>query len=101
MIKLNVKHSDKFKNKTEVALLVTTGVNNSLLSQRELADRLGVNPNLIVMWKQGLTKVTIERAEAVAKALNLPVVHFMRVVMKECHPTMLSALESIFVIKEK
>ena len=50
--------------------VIASLIDNSRLTQKEIAQRMGMPmPNIITMWKQGQTKVPPERVPAMAKAL--------------------------------
>lgn len=55
--------------------------------QREIAEALGYErPNIITMFKQGQTKVPIEKVPALARALGLDPAHLLSLAMKEYMP---------------
>tara|TARA_B110000037_G_scaffold212300_1_gene264923 strand:- start:2644 stop:3063 length:420 start_codon:yes stop_codon:yes gene_type:complete len=63
-------------------------------SQKEIADELGyTKPNIITMFKQGITKVPVHRAPAIAKAIGVNESKFLRMVMAEYMPEALEAVE--------
>lgn len=64
-------------------------------TQKEIAHEVGYSkPNMITMMKQGLTKVPIDKAPSLAKALNVDPAHFVRLVMREYMPDAWRAIES-------
>jgi transcriptional regulator with XRE-family HTH domain len=64
-------------------------------SQREIATEVGFpHPNVLSMMKQGLTKVPVERAPALARALRVDPAHFVRLVMREYMPAAWAAIEA-------
>ena len=54
------------------------------------------NPNIITMFKQGLTKVPLGKVGNLAKALDVDPVFLFRLVMQEYSPETLIAIEEIF-----
>jgi predicted XRE-type DNA-binding protein len=57
------------------------------LKQREIALALGyTKPNIITMFKQGMTKVPIEKIPALATALGLDPAHLLSMAMREYMP---------------
>jgi len=64
-------------------------------TQKEIAYEVGyAKPNIITMMKQGLTKVPVDKAPLLAKALNVDPAHFVRLVMREYMPEAWQAIES-------
>jgi transcriptional regulator with XRE-family HTH domain len=60
----------------------------------EIAEELGLdNPNIITMFKQGKTKVPLERVPALAKVLGIDPSMLMRKAMEEYCPDFLKACE--------
>jgi transcriptional regulator with XRE-family HTH domain len=67
------------------------------LRQKDIADALGyTKPNIITMFKQGLTKLPIEKVGALAKVLGVDPVYLLRVVMNDYMPGTYNAIISIF-----
>jgi hypothetical protein len=65
-------------------------------TQKDIAVEIGYDkPNIITMFKQGLTKVPINKVGPLAKAINVDPIHLLRVVMSEYSPDTWSALEAI------
>lgn len=65
-------------------------------TQREISQECGFdNPNIITMFKQGLTKLPINRIAPLAKALEVDPVHLLRLVMLEYIPESWEAIENI------
>jgi transcriptional regulator with XRE-family HTH domain len=77
-----------------VARLFSNAVNNSRLTQREIAQEAGYKrPNLITMFKTGETKIPIDKTPILAKILGLDPKYFLRVALREYHPEVLRAIE--------
>ena len=56
-------------------------------TQKQIAKEVGYDkPNVITMMKLGQTKVPLEKVPALAKALGVDPVHFLRIVMTEYAP---------------
>lgn len=64
-------------------------------TQRQIAEEVGYDkPNIITMFKQGLTKVPIDKVPALAKALGINTAYFLRIVMSEYEPEVWEAIEN-------
>ncbi len=69
-------------------------VERSPKTQREIALECGYpRPNLITMFKQGLTKVPIEAVPKLAKALDEDPAILLRMAMREYMPAALMTIE--------
>lgn len=65
-------------------------------TQREVAEECGFEtPNIITMFKQGKTKVPLDRIGALAKALDVDPAHLLRLAMQEYMPDTWSSIEEI------
>lgn len=63
-------------------------------SQKEIASQCGYdNPNIITMFKKGLTKVPITKLPKMADTLGIDRVHLMRLGMIEYAPEIWAALQ--------
>lgn len=81
----------------KVAQYLTAQIQISGLKQKDIADALGyTKPNIITMFKQGLTKLPIEKVGALAKVLGVDPVYLLRIVMNDYMPGTYNALISIF-----
>lgn len=70
-----------------VAEYLTHAIDMSGKSQKEIAREVGwQKPNMISMVKQGITKVPIEKAPALAKACGVDPAAFLGIVMREYFP---------------
>lgn len=66
-------------------------------TQKDVADELGYDkPNIISMFKKGITKVPLDKVPALAKALNADPVHMLRLAMSEYAPALLKTIEGTF-----
>ena len=86
-----------------VAESLTSQIDICGKSQKEIAFELGyTKPNIITMFKQGLTKVPIPKVEALARSIGADPVYLLRIVLSEYAPDTLKAIESIigFAITE-
>lgn len=62
--------------------------------QREIAEHLGyTNPNIITMFKKGLTKVPLDKVPALAEILGLDPRHLMVLALREYHPGLLKVVQ--------
>lgn len=65
-------------------------------TQRQVAEECGFDmPNIITMFKQGRTKVPLDRVGALAKALGVDPVHLLRLAMQEYMPETWKHIEKI------
>ncbi|MGA8147587.1 MAG: hypothetical protein WB870_08430 [Gallionellaceae bacterium] len=65
-------------------------------TQREIAEACGFdNPNNITMFKNGSTKLPVNRIAPLAKALEVDPAHLLRLVMLEYMPDTWEAIENI------
>jgi transcriptional regulator with XRE-family HTH domain len=75
------------KTISPTAMMLTKAIEDSDLTQREIADRVGFkNANIISMLKTGETRVPLERIPALATTLGLDERHFLLVAIEEYHP---------------
>lgn len=79
-----------------VAEYLTQQINICGRSQKEIADDVGYDkPNIITMFKQGKTKLPINKVPAFAKALGVDPVHLLRVVMGQYMPDTWEIIEKL------
>lgn len=65
-------------------------------SQKQIADETGYEkPNIITMFKQGKTKLPVNKVPAFAKALGVDPIHLLRVVMGEYMPDTWEVLDQM------
>lgn len=84
------------KNRISVAEFLTQQIAISGVSQKEIAERLNYEkPNIITMFKQGKTKVPLNKIAPLAKILGIDPVHFLRLAMLEYSPETWEVLESM------
>lgn len=84
---------DKVKAESPLAIFLTNRINMSGKSQKEIADEAGYpNPNNITMIKQGLSKLAIPKAPALAKALGMDAGELVRMAITEYQPGVYEAL---------
>jgi len=68
------------------AQMLAKAIDESGLTQREIADRVGFkHANIITMMKQGLTRVPLDRIPALAQMLGLDQTTFLLVAIEEYH----------------
>jgi len=76
-----------------VAQYLTLHINNSEKTQRQIAQEIGyTKPNIITMFKQGLTKLPLEKIGPLAKALEIAPDDLFFKVMSEYMPDTFEAL---------
>lgn len=88
--------NDEPMKKLTVAEFVTGRIAVSRLTQTELARRLGYpKPNIITMFKQGLTKVPIEKVPKLAELLECDPLMLLQMAMNEYKPSEFQAIMAI------
>lgn len=86
----------KYKGQISVADYLSQQILLSGKAQKEIAEELNYpKPNIITMFKQGKTKVPLNKVSAFAKALGVDPIHLLRIVMIEYSPSTWEVLESI------
>ena len=69
------------------ASMLSKAIDASGLTQREIADRIGLkHPNVISMIKQGTTRVPLNRIPALSQALGMDEKDFLILAIQEYHP---------------
>lgn len=69
------------------ASMLAKAIEQSDLTQREIADRVGFkHSNIISMIKSGETRVPLERIPALAQALGMDEREFLLLAIEEYHP---------------
>ena len=77
-----------------VAEFLTECLSKSKKKQCEIAQECGLeSPNVITMWKKGVTKVPVTRIGALAKALEVDPAHLLRFVLTEYLPDAWASIE--------
>jgi transcriptional regulator with XRE-family HTH domain len=65
-------------------------------TQKTIAEEIGYDkPNIITMFKQGLTRVPIERIPRFAKALGVDPAYMLRMAMQEYMPEVWATIEGV------
>lgn len=65
-------------------------------SQREVAEEIGyTNPNIITMFKNGATKIPVNKAGPIARALGVDPVFVLRLLMSEYMPEVWTEIEAV------
>ena len=79
--------TNMFETKTTVAGYITQQLSISPKTQVEITEELGLDkPNIVTMFKQGRTKVPINRVPALANALGVDPVYLLSLTMNEYMP---------------
>lgn len=79
-----------------VAEYLTQQIDLSGRPQKEIAEALGYDkPNIITMFKQGKTKIPLNKIAPLARAVGVDPVHFLRLAMLEYSPETWAVLESL------
>ncbi|MDP2152230.1 MAG: helix-turn-helix transcriptional regulator [Methylotenera sp.] len=79
-----------------VAQYLTFHINSSEKTQRQIALEIGyTKPNIITMFKQGLTKLPLEKIWPLANALGIAPDELFYKVMKEYMPETFEALKPL------
>lgn len=80
-----------------VARYLTEAIDRSEKTQREIAKAIGYNnPNIITMFKQGLTRVPIDKVPMLAEALDRSPIEFMTIALREYAPHLITVFEQVF-----
>jgi transcriptional regulator with XRE-family HTH domain len=80
-------------NELNVAQYLTYHISKSGKTQREIAREIGyTKPNIITMFKQGLTKLPLEKVGPIAKALEISPDELFYKVMNEYMPETFQAI---------
>ena len=86
----------KYIPRPSVAEFISDKLSQSDKTQREIAEQCGFeHPNIITMFKNGSTKLPLNRIGALAHALDVDPAHLLRLVMLEYVPDTWNAIESI------
>lgn len=81
-------------SKSNVAAYLANQLEVCGKSQKEVASDAGYErPNIMTMFKQGATRIPVDKAPAIAKAIGVDPAFFIRMVLAEYHPEMLKAIE--------
>jgi hypothetical protein len=84
------------KRKTTVAEFLAGQIALAGVQQNDLAKQLGYDkPNIITMFKQGTTKLPLNKVGPMAKALHIDPVHLLRRVMQEYYAESWASIEEI------
>lgn len=79
-----------------VAQYLTYHINKSDKTQRQIALEIGyTKPNIITMFKQGLTKLPLEKVGPLAKSLDVPADELFFKVMTEYMPETFEAISPL------
>lgn len=82
------------KGGVRVAEYLAFHLDASKRTQRDIANEIGyANANVLTMFKQGITKIPIAVAPRLAVALGVDPGHFLRMVIDEYMPDLLSEIE--------
>lgn len=80
-----------------VAEYIDWQVNLCGKSQKQIAEEAGFpKPNIITMFKQGSTKVPLEKIGKLAKALEVDPVHLLKMCLREYLPDTYAEIEKMF-----
>ncbi len=82
--------------KVPFAKFIAAQIDMHTMTQKQIATDLGyANPNIITMFKQGITKVPISKIPAFAKVLGIDPEHLLRLAMEEYSPEVWESIQSI------
>lgn len=85
------------KNRITVAEYLAQQIAISGIPQKEIAEALNYDKaNIITMFKQGKTKIPLNKIAPLARVLGIDPIHFLRLAMMEYAPETWEALESLF-----
>lgn len=84
------------KGHVTVAEYLSQQIHLSGKPQKDIAEALGyTKPNIITMFKQGKTKVPLNKIAALSKIIGVDPIHFLRIAMLEYSPEMWEVLEGM------
>lgn len=79
-----------------VTEFVNDALSASLKTQKEIADEMGLeNANIITMYKNGTSRVPLNRTKGFAIACGVDPLFFMRLALLEYYPEVHATLESV------
>lgn len=82
---------------SKVAVFLAHHIDRSSKSQKEIADEAGFErPNIISMLKQGITKLPVTRAPALARAIDVDPTELFRMCMEEYMPDLLKICDEAY-----
>jgi len=92
--------AQRTKNKITVASYLTnqidSTVNGGWKTQKMISEELGYSkPNIITMFKQGLTNLPINKVPAMAKAIHVDPVYLLRLTLSEYMPEAWQVIEEL------
>lgn len=81
---------------SSVARFLAAQIDICSLSQKEIAEHIGYSkPNIITMFKQGLTKLPIEKVGLMAEALGVDPARLLKMTMEEYMPGTWDVIQDI------
>lgn len=82
--------------KKTLAEFIAFQIDNNGKTQKQIATALGyANPNIITMFKQGITKVPISKIPRFAEVLGIKPEHLLALAMEEYSPEVWESIQSI------
>lgn len=92
----NNKANTKVTPQMSVAQFLSGAISLSGKTQRTIAEDLGYdNPNILTLFKQGKTKLPINKVPAMANSLGVDPVKLIRLVMREYMPDTWDVLDGL------
>lgn len=86
----------RIATKLTVARFLETKFASTEIRQNRIAKQIGYdNPNVLTMFKQGKTKLPLNKVGPLAKALQTDPVHLLRLVMGEYMPDTWESLQEV------
>lgn len=85
----------KYYNDSAATRMFNEALEASGKSQVHVADKVGVTANVITMFKQGRSRIPVNRAEALARVVGMPVKPFVMLVFAENCPEEYRALDKL------
>lgn len=84
-------------NNTTIADFLTSRIAQLGKSQREIAQEVGYDrPNIISMFKKGITKVPLEKIPQLAAALEVDPALLFRIAMRQYWPDLQETINQVF-----
>jgi hypothetical protein len=88
-----------YQQSETVAQILTKAISDSGKTQTVICKEIGyTKPNIITMFKQGKTRVPLDKVGLLARSLELDAREFFRVVLGEYMPETLKAIEPFLTI---
>lgn len=93
---MRTKKAKSETKRISIAEYISKQIDITQISQKEIAERMDYNkPNIITMFKQGATKIPLNKVATLARILGLDPIFLFRMAMQEYHPKTWESIEVI------